>query len=43
MTDKKKNPFMASTIVFSSKDIREKSEDELKLDALSQLKNRKQW
>ena len=38
MTDKKKNPFMASTIVFSSKDIREKTEDELKADALTQLK-----
>ena len=38
MTDKKNNPFMSSMIVFSSKDIREKSEAELKLDALAQLK-----
>tara|TARA_R110001606_G_C15011401_1_gene608515 strand:- start:236 stop:376 length:141 start_codon:yes stop_codon:yes gene_type:complete len=36
MTDKKNNPFMSSMIVFSSKDIREKSEAELKLDALAQ-------
>ena len=42
MTDKKKNPFMSSMIVFSSSDIRDKSEDELKLDALSQLKKQKE-
>ncbi len=36
MTDK--NPFMSSMIVFSSKDIREKSEDELKAEALAQLR-----
>tara|TARA_R110000822_G_scaffold205559_1_gene342060 strand:+ start:1086 stop:1226 length:141 start_codon:yes stop_codon:yes gene_type:complete len=42
MTDKKNNPFMSSMIVFSSSDIRDKSEDELKLDALSQLKMKKQ-
>ena len=42
MTDKKKNPFMSSMIVFSSSDIRDKTEDELKLDALAQLKKQKE-
>ena len=38
MTDKKKNPFMSSMIVFSSSDIMDKTEKELKADALAQLK-----
>ena len=42
MTDKKKNPFMTSMIVFSSSDIRDKTEDELKADALTQLKKQEE-
>lgn len=42
MTDKKKNPFMSSMIVFSSSDIMDKTEKELKADALAQLKMKKQ-